>query len=84
MASGAPRAPDVTVMPRARPRAEEHPPFRVGPEEYQALLNDRDDLDEEPVRLSRYRVRKCAAIITAGLADRILRQPKYRIATYKN
>ena len=38
----------------------------VVPDEYQALLNARDKQDDVPVRLSRYRAQKCAAIISAG------------------
>lgn len=38
----------------------------LDPDEYQALLNANDELDDVPVRLSRYQAQKCAAIIAAG------------------
>lgn len=38
----------------------------LDPNDYQGLLNDRDELDNVPVILIRYQEQKCAAIITAG------------------
>jgi hypothetical protein len=38
------------------------------PNEYQELLSGRDDVDNDPVGMTRYQAQKCAAIILAGRA----------------
>nr|WP_176704692.1 hypothetical protein [Arthrobacter sp.]AXV46312.1 hypothetical protein pA40H1_p25 [Arthrobacter sp.] len=41
---------------------------RVDPDEFQAILNERDDFDNVTVGMTRYQAQKCAAIIMAGQA----------------
>lgn len=38
----------------------------MDPDEYQELLNGRDEVDSVPVGMTRYQAQKCAAIIMAG------------------
>lgn len=38
----------------------------LDPDKYQELLSAHDELDNVPVRLTRYQAQKCAAIISAG------------------
>ncbi|MCV9996549.1 hypothetical protein OIU93_19990 [Paeniglutamicibacter sp. ZC-3] len=43
----------------------------LDPDDYQDLLNVRNELDNVPVHLTRYQAQKCAATITAGQAGHI-------------
>ena len=38
----------------------------LDPDQYEALLNASDELDNIPVHLTRHQAQKCAAILTAG------------------
>lgn len=43
----------------------------LDPDKFQAMLNERDALDDTVVGLTRYQAQKCAAIIMAGHAGHI-------------
>lgn len=44
---------------------------RVDPDEFQAMLNERGDVDNVPLGMTRYQAQKCSAIIMAGQAGHI-------------
>lgn len=43
----------------------------LDPDEYQRLLAGHDELDDAPVRMTRFQAQKCAAILTAGQVGHI-------------